>query len=299
MICSHMRQFRCALPFRKPNEIIVAMKKLGLTLFLNLLLLSCAAPGQVATNTPQQVAYPPIIEESPTRQQAAAEAWKRFLAEWRLPEVKPDLMPVINTPRALPQELAQRINIFPKPGALNDTEAKEALRAFIDHTRDVLSGTDKNVALGPKELSLATFASDGTFYRAVFRQVNYPFPIAGNYGELHFVLAKNGQLLQWSSSLLPDVSLPARAELKPESIYDKMIGHEFTYTTIAGRPESYKVSKRDEVKIGELVIYPRLAGNRLEIRLAYPVTVGESMTWTVYVDAINGGELGKKQNFAS
>lgn len=276
------------------------MKGFALILFYPLFLWSCAAPGQVTASLPQQQAnYPPIIEGTPANQQAAVDAWKRFLAEWRLPETNPDLMPVINTPRALPMELAQRININTKPGKFAETEAREALRLFIEHSRDVLSGREKNVAPNVKDLSLESFVNDNSFYRAFFRQVNYPFPIAENYGELRFVISKTGALLQWSSSLLPDVSLPTRAEIKPESLYDKLLNREFTYTTIAGRPQSYRVAKRDDIKVKDLVIYPKLTGDRLEIHLAFPVMVGDSLRWTVYVDAINGEELGVKQNFVS
>jgi hypothetical protein len=281
--------------------MIRAMKKVSLILFIALLLASCAAPGQVSVNTPQGQAnsYPPVIEDSPAREQAARQAWTRFLAEWRLPETALDMMPVTHTPRALPTGIAGRININTRPGKFGEIEMKEALRLFIDRFRDVLSGLEKNVALGPRDLSLIAFTNEGNFYRATFRQVNYPVRLAENYGELRFVIGRNGELMQWSSSLLPDVSLPARAEINPDSLYDKLLNREFTYTTIAGRPQSFRVTNRDEIRIGGLIVYPKMNGNRLEIRLAFPVTIGTSLAWTVYVDAINGEELDVKQNFAS
>lgn len=277
------------------------MKKVSSILFIALLLASCAAPGQISVNTPQGQAnsYPPMIEDSPAREQAARQAWTRFLAEWRLPETALDMMPVTYTPRAMPTGIAGRININTRPGKFGEIEMKEALRLFIDRFRDVLSGLEKNVALGPRDLSLIAFTNEGNFYRATFRQVNYPVRLADNYGELRFVIGRNGELMQWSSSLLPDVSLPARAEINPDSLYDKLHNREFTYTTIAGRLQSFRVTKRDEIRIGELIVYPKMNGNRLEIHLAFPVTVGTSLAWTVYVDAINGEELDVKQNFAS
>lgn len=281
--------------------MIRAMKKVSSILFIALLLASCAAPGQISVNTPQGQAnsYPPMIEDSPAREQAARQAWTRFLAEWRLPETALDMMPVTYTPRAMPTGIAGRININTRPGKFGEIEMKEALRLFIDRFRDVLSGLEKNVALGPRDLSLIAFTNEGNFYRATFRQVNYPVRLADNYGELRFVIGRNGELMQWSSSLLPDVSLPARAEINPDSLYDKLHNREFTYTTIAGRLQSFRVTKRDEIRIGELIVYPKMNGNRLEIHLAFPVTVGTSLAWTVYVDAINGEELDVKQNFAS
>ncbi|MBI1765719.1 MAG: PepSY domain-containing protein [Acidobacteria bacterium] len=60
---------------------------------------------------------------------------------------------------------------------------------------------------------------------------------------------------------------------------------------------SYKVAKPDEVRVKDLVVYPKQSGNRLSLHLAYPVEVGSGMTWTVYVDAVTGEELEVRQNF--
>ena len=285
--------------------MIRAMRKVRVLFFvvclLPALLSACAAPGQIAGNTPQgqSAAYPPLIEDTTARQQTAARAWTRFLADWRLPETAPDSMPVTHTPRSLPAGLAGRININTKPGKFGELELKEALRLFIERSGGLLSGSEAGVALGPKDLSLLSFAGEGNFYHATFRQMSYPFHIAENYGELRFVISKTGELLQLSSSLLPDVSLPARAEVKPETVSERLLNREFTYTTIAGRPQSFRATKRDDIRVGELIVYPKLVGNRLEIHLAYSVTVGNGQSWTVYVDAINGEELGVKQSSVS
>ena len=277
--------------------IITTMKRIGLIICLTLHFGGCAAPGQIATNMPQQQqnSYPPFIEDTPDRQRSFQEAWKKFLAEWRLLDVKPDLMPVLNTPRALPMDIAGRININTKAGSFGEMEAKEALRRFIDRSGAVLSSD----SISLRNLSLVSFTDEGNFFRALFWQANYPFQIAEGYGELRFVISKKGELLQVSSSLLPEANLPTKPEVKSQEIYDKLLGREFSYSTIAGRPESYKLSKREDVKIGDLIVYPKLQGNRLEIHLALPVLVGKGLSWTVYFDAINGSELGVKQNFAS
>src|SRR5262245_37792524 len=101
---------------------------------------ACAAPGQVAVNTPEGRLqnYPPVIEDTPQRRQAAFEAWKKLTAEYQLPESRPDLEPVLNTPRALPTEMAGRISIQTKAGVFGELEAKEALRRFIDRASGAL-----------------------------------------------------------------------------------------------------------------------------------------------------------------
>jgi hypothetical protein len=273
--------------------------------FCSFLLCACAAPGQVGVNTPQSKAqnYPPVIEDSPERLQAAQEAWKNFLAEFRLPDAQPDLEPVLNTPRTLPMELAGQIVLHTKPGAFGEMEAKEALRRFIERARGLLGGGSSNSQLSLKELSLVSFSNDGNFYRAVYQQMNYQRPIVNGYGDLRLVVGKNGMLLQLNSRIIPVFDLPAPAETNsnsiPSSIVDKMMGREFKYPNIAGQTLSYKVTQRSEVSVKDLVVYPKEEGSKIAIHLAYVVEVGAGTTWTVYVDAINGQEIAVKQNFVS
>lgn len=273
------------------------MKVIGFIICLTMVFCGCASPGQTAANTPQsqQAGYPPFVEDTPARQQSAREAWKKFLDEWNLPEAKADLMPVLNSPRALSPELSGQIKLKTSPGNFGEMEAKEALRQFIESSGAVLCSDPVSL----RDLSLVSFADDGKFYRATFWQANYAYQIADPYGELRFVIGKTGELLQLNSSLLPAVSLPTRAEIKPQAIYEKLLGRQFSYTTIAGQPQTHKVANREDIKIGDLIVYPKLEGNRLEIHLAYPVVVGSGTTWTVFVDAVNGEELGVKQNFQS
>ena len=268
----------------------------------SILVWACAAPRPLEVNTPQGKTenYPPVIEASASRQQAAEEAWRLFLAENRISEVKlPEFEPVLSTPRALPLELANRINLSPKGGALDETEAKEALRRFIEHSRAVLGGDFRNNPLNLKDLSLISFSNEGNLYRAVYQQMSYPFPLANNYGELRIVISKDGKLLQLSSRIVPVLDLPTRAAIDPQAVADKLIGRQFTYTSIAGQPLSFKVTRREEIVVRDLVIYPKLEKDKLSFHLAYPVDAGRGTTWTIYVDAITGQEIEVKQNFAT
>jgi hypothetical protein len=262
---------------------------------------ACASPGQIGVNTPDGRIqnYPPVIEDTPQRRQSAQEAWNKFITEFQLPEAKPELEPVLNTPRALPAELSGRIVLQANSGPFGELEAKEALRRFIERAGGVLFPNHTPGSVGLKDLSLISFANDGNFYRAVYRQANYSYPIANGYGELRLTAGKNGTLLQWGSRIIPVFDLPMRAEIAPQPIADKQVGREFIYSNIAGQPMSYKVGNRSEVSVGDLVVYPKQEGNKIRIHLAYPVEVGRGMTWTVFVDAITGQEIDVKQNFAS
>src|SRR5262249_52503786 len=177
--------------------------------------------------------YPPFIEDSATRRQSAEEAWKKFISDFRLPDAKADLEPLLNTPRTLPMEFAGRINLNPRGLAFNQMEAAESLRRFLERAR-IVFGPDS--LLGLKDLSLVSLANEGSFYRAVYQQSSYPFPIVNGFGDLRLIISKDGTLLQWGSRLIPKLELPATPQVEPKTIAEKMVGREFSYTNIAGQP---------------------------------------------------------------
>jgi hypothetical protein len=273
------------------------------TIFLTIAC-SCATPGQqVTVNTPQgkEMAYPPSYELSPGRRQEVQDAWKNFLAESGLPFSPLDLDPLLNTPRSLPSDLTGRISLAnaKKNGGIGEMEAKEAVRNFIERTRGILSGNPKNGIQGVKELSLASFTTNGNSYKFSYQQASYPFSFASGYGELKVVIDKAGNLLAWSSSLVPKLDLPISPSVNTEEFYRKLLNRELSYTTIAGKLQTYKITKREQIVVREPVIFPKRRGNKLTLHLAFPVDVGNGMTWTYYFDAIDGEELGVNQNFAS
>jgi hypothetical protein len=264
----------------------------------SLMLVSCAVqPPEV--NTPQADArYPQVLRDTPGRRAAAVDAWRAFLKDHSLPDVEPDLEPILDTPRALPQGLVNQIAIGGNNPNLTAADAKEALRHFIEKSRPVLGGPQTKL-FEVNDLSLTSFTDDGGSYRAVYRQMSFPFPMANNFGELHLACSKNGRLLQMSSRLVPDLEIHERPTVEPAGLKEKQVGREFTYRSTAGRPMTYKVAGIEVIGIKDPVIYPVVRGQRLVFFIAYPVQMGKGMTWTVYVDAVSGRELGVHQNFES
>lgn len=264
-------------------------------------LLACAAPGQVGVRTPQAggASYPPTIEATAAQQQEAEAVWRAFLTEQQLPETKFDAEPGLNTPRALPLNLAGRIKLGTKEGPLDELAAKDALRRFIERNAVLLSGGRRETAISLKDLSLTTFSNEGAMYRAVYEQRSFPFPLANGFGELMMVISKTGTLLQWNSRLLPKLDLPANINVNTAELPDRFVGRTFTYSNIAGQPQTYRVANRNEAAVKSLVVYPKVTGNRLTLHVAYPVEVGRGTTWTVYVDAVTGEELAVRQDFVS
>ncbi|HYE74089.1 MAG TPA: PepSY domain-containing protein [Blastocatellia bacterium] len=272
------------------------------------LTLACAAvnvsePRSVQNKSEDNPAYPLVIKASPARQQAAEEAWSNFLSEHRINYVKPDLEPVLYTPRSLPLSIANQLSIKPAGANLNDSidemKAKDLLRGFIERSHPILVGDQRANSLSLKDLSLTAFSADNNTYRATYQQMNFPAPLANGYGELRIVISKAGRLLQLSSRLLPPTEFPALSTIDSATIPNKLMGREFTYSNLAGQPLTYKVTRREEIILKDQVVYPKLEQDKLTLYLAYPVEVGRGTTWTVYIDAVSGQEIDVKQNFVT
>jgi hypothetical protein len=275
--------------------------RLWLSNFLLWWLAGCATPGQVGVKTPQNNLpdYPPTWLVTPERQQASDAAWHALALEHQLPDtLRCDCDPVLLTPRALPAAAAGRIQVMSK-SPFTDLELKESLRHFIEIHAQLLGVNPGDTAIGQPELSLVALSHEGALTRVSYQQRSIPYPLAENYGKLEFIVSKSGHLLQWHSSLLPNLTLPTRPKLEANALPERFVNREFSYTNIAGQPLRYRVARTDEVFVKEIVVYPRLTAARLTLHLAYPIVVGVGTTWTVYVDAISGEELATKPNFAS
>jgi hypothetical protein len=277
----------------------MSKRQLLMTLLAAAITVGACAPRSTDVNTPQGPGglYPPKITSTAASRRDAEDAWRLLLAEFRLPEVGVDLEPVIFTPRSLPPEISRRIRLEAPEGPLDPTEAKQALRRFIEHVLPVLIAGARDRQLTLKDISLASFQIDGELYRATYRQMNYPYHIDHGYGEARFTITRTGELVQLESYFLPAIDFPARPAIDPATLPDKLVGRELTYSAIDGRPLTSRVNGRDEVVVKDPVIYPRLEGEQLWLHLAYPVEVGRGMTWTIYIDAVNGSEIEVKQNF--
>ena len=272
---------------------------LVLGLVLGLALAACAIARVPDVNTPQanRPNYPVVIEQSPTRQQRAENAWGLFLTENRLPRTAPDLDPILAVPRSIPPALAQKININPKGDVLSPEAAKEALRQFIERSLRVLAGNQQDRELTLKDISLASFSNDATFYRATYHQTSFLYPLTNGYGDLIITISKTGDLLQLTSRLVPIMDLPSSPSVDIAKLTAALVGREFKYTAIDGRELQYRVANAQEIIVRDLVIYPREQDGRLSFYLAYPVDVGRGTTWTVVIDAVTGQEIDVKQNF--
>ncbi len=232
--------------------------------------------------------YASVIKDSQERRAKVEREWRRMLEAYNAPPSKPDLHPITSAPRSL-AEAAGKIDMTAKRPE-QDSDLRAAVKQFIDRWRDLLIAD-------PDSVSLISVADAGETRRLIFKQANYPFPVAGSFGEMIFVVSREGRLLQLEDRFIPVVEAPTRPEFQREAARKKVIGRSFAYRDAAGREQREQIAGEDEVTIKQLVILPLEKGDQIEVRLAWEIVAGRALSWTVYIDAITGEELGVTQNF--
>lgn len=248
-------------------------------------------PGAYAQGSRSKQNYPVMIKDSADLRAKAERDWRRMLDAYGVPQTPPDLYPIIDTPRSL-LGVSGGITLMgakPEPG----TEVfalRQAMKIFIERWRDLL-GAD------PSTISLVSADESDDTRRLTFRQGNYAFPVAGNYGELVAVISRDGKLMQLDDRFIPVVDVPLKPSTDRDVAARKVVGKVLSYTDIAGREQRLQIGAADEVAVKRLVILPIQKGDAVEVHLAWEIVAGKSMTWTLYLDAMNGDELKVTQNF--
>jgi hypothetical protein len=209
-----------------------------------------------------------------------------MLEAYNVPQTPPDLYPITYTPRSL-LGVSGGIKIVSQPNQRDDPEGlalRELARNFIQRWHDLI-GAD------PAGLSLASAGMSGGLRQLVYRQANYPFAVAGNYGVMTMSLSPDGRVAGFDDRFIPVVELPVRPSIERDAAVTKLVGRTLNFTDAAGRQQSLAISNRADVSVKQLVVLPIQKGDLLEVHLAWEMLAGKSEPRTVYIDAVNGEEL--------
>ena len=266
-----------------------SMNALTVTTLIAAFLLT--GPGALPQGSGSKQNYPAMIKDSADQRAKAERDWRRMLDSYGVPQTPPDLYPIIDTPRSLLGVSGgiKLLSATPEPGT--ETFAlRQAMKLFIDRWRDLL-GAD------PSTISLISADESADTRRLTFRQGNYAYPVAGNFGEMVAVVSRDGRLMQLDDRFIPVVDLPLKPSSDREVAAKKVVGKVFSYTDAAGREQRLEIGAADEVTVKRLVVLPIQKGDAVEVHLAWEVVAGKSMSWTIYLDAITGDELKVAQNF--
>jgi hypothetical protein len=214
-----------------------------------------------------------------------------MLDTYGVQQTPPDLYPITYTPRSL-LGVSGGIKVMavktdPQSASFS---LREAMKVFLERWRELI-GAD------PTAVSLAGETKSDAAHRLSYRQANYPFPVGGSFGQMTAVISEDGRLLQLDDRFIPLVELPVQPTVQREEAAKRVVGRTFTYTDIAGREQRVQINAADEVVVKQLVVFPIEKGDAIEVRLAWEIVAGKSLSWTVYIDAIGGEQLQAVQNF--
>jgi hypothetical protein len=214
-----------------------------------------------------------------------------MLAVYGAPQTPPDLYPITCTPRSLLGITGGiKLTSEPLPADSDPLALRELIRGFIGRWRDLIGAE-------PGALSLVSADQSGAVQRLTYKQANYAFPLAPPSGELVVMLGNDGKLMQLDDRLVPVVELPSRPALEKEAAAKRLVGRVFTYTDFAGHEQRAVIGSEADITVKQLVVLVTEKADAVEVRLAWEVAAGTSLSWTVYLDAINGEELRVVQNF--
>jgi hypothetical protein len=235
--------------------------------------------------------YPSTVLESEEHRNQMRAEWDRLFEAYGVApdRRKVELAPVTHTPTSIlgsgPIKLAQ------SGAALDEERVRLLLREFIAAHADLLG-------VAANALSLEGVTDAGPIgKRYTFVQAGFPYPIVAPAGRLEFIVSPAAEIIQISDTALPAADLPDKPIVTREAAQKKVLGTAFTYTDIAGRPQTATVTDPAAVTATRLVVYPEHTDTALRVRLAWEVEAGSGLTWTVYVDAVTGDVVGTRQNF--
>lgn len=253
--------------------------------------LSVASEASPESQNKGKQTYPAIIKDSPEARAKAEREWRRMLDSYGIPPTPPDLYPITNTPRSLLGISGgiPLLSVKPEPGT-EPFSRRAAVKTFLDRWRDL-------IGIDPAYISLISADVSGDSERLTYRQANYAYPVAGNFGEMVAVVRMDGRLMQLDDRFVPVVDLPLKPTTDRDIAAKKILGRTFSYTDIAGREQRIPIGAANEVSVKRIVILPIEKGDSIEVRLAWEIIAGRSVSWTVYIDAVNGEEIKVVQNF--
>ena len=121
-------------------------------------------------------------------------------------------------------------------------------------------------------------------------------PVEGDTSPLTVFANANG-ISRIDGYWFPKITVPLEPKISETSAKNKINGRTFTYGDIAGNPRDYHVEQKDLSNVAHKVVFVKKSSQGLEFRLAWKISVGQGLSWTVYVDAVTGEELKVVQMF--
>jgi hypothetical protein len=251
----------------------------------------CAAFQPVDANGPRADVrlYPVGLADPAARLEEASVAWYQLSQHHGLTtKSEVNLNPYTATITSLPANLPAPITL-PKVGTepeQTEEQTRESLRRFINEWRRLIGAQ-------PAELSLVERTDEASGVKvARYEQRPFRYPLRGNFGNLVIRFRDNGQLINLSSSCLPNADrLQATlSTINPQvSAEDAAKNIKSQPIPIAGQ-QTVTLPGNAVVEPRQLVVYALPSPGQtsgLELHLAWEINVTNGPIKTVYLDAVS------------
>ncbi|KKR58428.1 MAG: hypothetical protein UT97_C0030G0003 [Parcubacteria group bacterium GW2011_GWC2_40_31] len=187
----------------------------------------------------------------------------------------------------------------------DETNTVEMVKNWLVQNSKFTGITNKSEAIVDRVVKLngcikceaPNFDSKVISLRINFRGQTYnSLPVEGDINPLTVFANANG-VSRIDSYWFPKITVPLQPKISETSAKNKFNGKTFTYGDIAGRPVNYRIEQKDLNNVAHKVVFVKKSSLGLEFRLAWKISVGQGLSWTVYVDAVTGEELKVVQMF--
>ncbi len=257
---------------------------------------ACAAFRPIDASGPRSDVrlYPVSLADPSARLEEASLAWYQLSQHYGVAtKSEANLNPYTATIQGLPANLPTSI-MLPKVGAdaaQTEEQTRESLRRFIKEWQRLIGAE-------PDELSLVERTDDASGIKvARYEQRPFRYPLRGDFGNLIIRFRSNGQLVDLSSSCLPNAD---RLQATLNTITPQVTAEDAA-KNIKSQPipisgqQTVTLPANAVVEPGQLVVYALASPNQtsgLELHLAWEINVTNGPIKTVYFDAVSSQIIG-------
>ncbi len=189
------------------------------------------------------------------------------------------------------------LNLELNPGQKEFTEAEigSYAREFIDQRKELIGADSKSLRL----VRVTKVRNDPQRWHLSYQQIySYNFKVVvSRYGSVEFS-SSDGKVTSLSSTVIPVVPVPNKQIVSSYSIRESIIGEKIIFYYPSGNPVEVEVRENDKIIFRDLIVFPILRENTLEVRLCCEIeVVVNGLSWSFFYDVINGEKISLRQNF--
>ena len=192
-------------------------------------------------------------------------------------------------------EIRPDLELNPGQTEFTEDEIISYTGQFIDQRKELIGADSKSLRL----VRVTKVRNDPQRWHLSYQQIySYNFKVVvSRYGSVEFS-SSDGKVTSLSSSIIPVVPVPNKQIVSSYFIRESIIGEKIIYYDIGGNPVEIEVRENDKFIFRNLVVFPKIKENTLEVRLCCEMeVVVNGLSWSFFYDVITGEKITVRQNF--